>query len=297
MLMNFADRLIDAQRKKNSIAILGIDPQLDSEHGIPKGYTIERFCCEVVEACASSVVAVKLQLAFFEARGIMGIRAFSSVAKFARTVGLITIADAKRADIGNTSAAYAEAFLGNGDFACDAVCVNPYLGCDGIMPFAQRTRMGSGLFVLVKTSNPTAGEFQDLKTEEGAVWECVARRMHGLGADYLGDCGLSALGAVVGATYPDHAIRARELMPNTITLVPGYGAQGANAQDAVAGVRADGLGIVVNASRSIMYAFRKKPDATLAAAAAEASEQMRLELNMALNGRLKELSSMEAQPD
>jgi len=295
--MNFADRLIDAQRKKNSIAILGIDPQLDSEQGTPKGYTIDRFCCEIVEACACSVVAVKLQLAFFEARGIMGMRAFSSVAKFARTIGLITIADAKRADIGNTSAAYAEAFLGNGDFACDAVCINPYLGCDGIMPFAQRTRMCTGLFVLVKTSNPTAGEFQDLKTEEGAVWECVARRMHGLGSDYLGDCGLSALGAVVGATYPDHAIRARELMPNTITLVPGYGAQGASAQDAVAGVRADGLGVVVNASRSIMYAFRKKPDATLAAAAAEASEQMRLELNMALNARLKDLSSVQAQPD
>jgi orotidine-5'-phosphate decarboxylase len=290
--MNFADRLIDAQHKKNSIAILGIDPQLDSEQGIPQGYTIDRFCCEVVEACASSVVAVKLQLAFFEARGIMGLQAFSSVAKFARTMGLITIADAKRADIGNTSAAYAEAFLGDGDFACDAVCINPYLGCDGIMPFAQRTRMGCGLFVLVKTSNPTAGEFQDLKTEEGAVWECVARRMHGLGSDYLGDCGLSALGAVVGATYPDHAVRARELMPNTITLVPGYGAQGASAQDAVAGVRADGLGVVVNASRSIMYAFRKKSDATPAAAAAEASEQMRLELNMALNSRLKELSSM-----
>lgn len=292
--MNFADRLIDAQRKKNSIAILGIDPQLDSKEGIPKNYTIDRFCCEVVEACASSVVAVKLQLAFFEARGIMGMQAFSSVAKFARALGLITIADAKRADIGNTSAAYAEAFLGDGDFACDAVCINPYLGCDGIMPFAQKTRTGRGLFVLVKTSNPTAGEFQDLETAEGAVWECIAKRMHGLGSDYLGDCGLSALGAVVGATYPEHAIRARELMPDTITLVPGYGAQGASAQDAVAGTRADGLGVVVNASRSIMYAFRKKPDATLAAAAAEASEQMRLELNLALNDRLKELSSVQA---
>jgi orotidine-5'-phosphate decarboxylase len=293
--MNFADQLIDAQRRKNSIVVLGIDPQLDAMQGLPQAYTLDRFCCEIVEACASSVVAVKLQLAFFEARGIKGMRAFSSVAKFAKSLGLITIADAKRADIGSTSAAYAEAFLGDGDFACDAVSVNPYLGCDGIMPFAQRARMGRGLFVLVKTSNPTAGEFQDLKTEEGTVWECVAKRVHGLSSDYLGDYGLSALGAVVGATYPADALRARELMPNTVTLVPGYGAQGASAKDAVIGTRADGLGLVVNASRSIMYAFRQQPAALVAAAAAQAAEQMRLELNSALNERLKELSSVQAR--
>ncbi|MBV8773219.1 MAG: orotidine-5'-phosphate decarboxylase [Deltaproteobacteria bacterium] len=284
--MNFADRLIDAQRGKNSIAVLGIDPQLESKQGIPKGYTVEHFCCEIVEACASSVVAVKLQLAFFEARGIRGMEAFSSVVKFARGLGLITIADAKRADIPNTSAAYAEAFLGSGDFACDAVCVNPYVGRDGIMPFAARARAGRGVFVLVKTSNPSSWEFQDLRTPEGAVWNHVARSVHGLSCDYIGDSGLSSIGAVVGATYPDDAIRARELMPNAITLVPGYGAQGATAHDAVAGARADGLGIIVNASRSIMYAFAERPDIPIAVASEQAAQQMRLELNRALTERV-----------
>jgi orotidine-5'-phosphate decarboxylase len=292
--MNFADRLIDAQRKKNSIAVLGIDPQLESKEGIPKGYTIERFCCEIVEACAGSVVAVKLQLAFFEARGIRGMTAFSTVAKFAKSLGLITIADAKRADIPNTAAAYAEAFLGDGDFACDAVCVNPYLGRDGIMPFVARARTGRGLFVLVKTSNPSSWEFQDLTTREGAVWQHVARSVHGLSCDHLGRSGLSAIGAVVGATYPDDAIRARELMPNVITLVPGYGAQGATAHDAVTGSRSDALGIIVNASRNIMYAYLRTPNVPIAYASEQAAEQMRVELNLALSERLTELSQTQS---
>jgi orotidine-5'-phosphate decarboxylase len=295
--MNFADQLIDAQCKKNSIAVLGIDPQLDSKQGLPRGFAIERFCCEIVEACANSVVAIKFQLAFFEARGIDGMRAFSSILKFAKSLGLLTIADAKRGDIGNTSAAYAEAFLSDGDFACDAVCVNPYLGRDGIMPFAAKARAGRGLFVLVKTSNPSAWEFQDLKTEEGPVWEHVARSIHGLSCDYLGECGLSAIGAVVGATYPNDAIRARELMPHAITLVPGYGAQGATASDAVAGVRSDAKGIIVNASRSIMYAFRKTPSAPIGLAAQQAAEQMRAELNVAVAERLKQLSALPDEPN
>jgi orotidine-5'-phosphate decarboxylase len=292
--MNFADRLIDASHKKKSIAILGIDPQLDSDkrRALPVGYTLERFCCEIVEACADSVVAIKPQLAFFEARGIEGLRVFSSVVQLARHFGLITIADAKRGDIGNTSAAYAEAFLGNGDFACDAVCVSPYLGSDAIMPFIQKASTDRGLFVLVKTSNPSAGEFQDLKTTEGSlVWECVAKRVNGIGSDFLGTCNLSAVGAVVGATYPHDAIRARELMPNTVMLMPGYGAQGAAAQDAVAGARPDGSGVIVNASRSIMYAFEKKPHLGVGPAAADAVQQMRRDLNKALEERRRRATS------
>src|SRR5437660_7188642 len=136
--MNFADRVLQAQREKSSIAILGVDPQLDGrEPGLPPGYTVERFCCEIVEACADSIIAIKPQLAFFEARGIEGMRAYTAVVKFARKLGLLTIADAKRGDVGRTSAAYAAAFLGDGDFGCDAVTVNPYLGSDAIMRFLR----------------------------------------------------------------------------------------------------------------------------------------------------------------
>jgi orotidine-5'-phosphate decarboxylase len=138
--MNFADRLAEASRAKDSVVVLGIDPQLDvpGAPGIPPGYTLTRFCCEIVEACARSAIAVKPQLAFYEARGLEGMQAFCEVVKLARRLGLITIADAKRGDIGTTSAAYAEAFLGDGDFNCDAVTVNPYQGSDALMPFIAR---------------------------------------------------------------------------------------------------------------------------------------------------------------
>jgi orotidine-5'-phosphate decarboxylase len=281
--MNFADRILEAQRKKNSIAVLGIDPQLDTakEPGVPGGLSLERFCCEIVEACAPSVVAVKPQLAYFEARGVEGMRAFVAVIKLARNLELLTIADAKRGDIGPTSAAYAAAFLGDGDFGCDAVTVNPYLGSDAIMPFVRAVPQGRGIFALVKTSNPTSGEFQDLATAEGPLWECVARRIQGIGSDFPGKCGLSAIGAVVGATYPEHAQRARELMPSALILVPGYGAQGATAADAVTAARTDGSGVIVNASRSVMYAYRNRAGVGPAEAAAQAAEAMRIELNQA----------------
>jgi orotidine-5'-phosphate decarboxylase len=282
--VNFADRVAEAQRRKESIAVLGVDPQLDAPDapGVPPGYTLERFCCETVEACASSVVAIKVQLAFFEARGVEGMRALAEVIRVGRRLGLITIADAKRGDIGSTSAAYAEAFLGDGDFGCDAVTVNPYLGSDALMPFVARARDGRGVFVLVKNSNPSAGEFQDLSVGGQMVWEIVAARVRGIGQDFKGACGLSSIGAVVGASYPTQARRARELMPDVLILVPGYGAQGASAQDAVAAARPDGIGIIVSSSRALMYAYKKHPERSPAVAAAEASEAMRLDLGRAL---------------
>src|ERR1700756_408373 len=204
--MNFADRLAHASREKDSVVVLGIDPQLDAPGapGIPHGYTLTRFCCEIVEACARSAIAVKPQLAFYEARGLEGMRAFVEVVKTARRLGLITIADAKRGDIGTTSMAYAEAFLGDGDFACDAVTVNPYQGSDATMPFIAKVREGRGVFVLVKTSNPSSGEFQDVIVHDDsrsgrALWESVAARVNGWGGDFVGASGLSPVGAVVGA--------------------------------------------------------------------------------------------------
>src|SRR6266851_816714 len=289
--MNFADRLAEASRQKDSVVLLGIDPQLDTPEapGVPRGHTLAGFCCEIVEACARSVVAVKPQLAFFEARGVEGMRAFVEVIKLARRLGLVTIADAKRGDVGNTSAAYAEAFLGDGDFACDAVTVNPYQGSDAIAPFVARVRAGRGLFVLVKTSNPSSGEFQDRLAPERPLWEAVAERVHGWGSDFIGAHDLTAVGAVIGATYPEHARRARELMPNAVILVPGYGAQGAAANDAVVAARADGMGAIVNASRSLMYAYLKRPELTPAQAAADAAESMRSELIGALQADGKKL--------
>jgi orotidine-5'-phosphate decarboxylase len=281
----FSERLLEVQRRKRSIAVLGVDPQLDSakEPGIPPGHTLAQFCCAIVEACAASVVAIKPQLAFFEARGLEGMRALVEVLRTARRLGLLTIADAKRGDIGSTSAAYAEAFLGDGDFGCDAVTVNPYLGSDAIAPFVARVRAGRGLFVLVKTSNPSSGEFQDRAAEGAPMWEWVARRVEGWGSDFVGPSGLSPVGAVLGATYPQHAVRARALMPHATFLVPGYGAQGASAADAVRAARADGTGVVVNASRSLMYAWLKRPATTPAEAAAAAAEVMRVELDAALD--------------
>jgi orotidine-5'-phosphate decarboxylase len=283
--VDFLERLLEASRTTRSIAVLGVDPQLDARggSGVPEGYDLVRFCCEVVEACASSVVAIKPQLAFFEARGVDGLRALTEVLRLARSLGLVTIADAKRGDIGSTSAAYAEAFLGDGDFGCDAVTVNPYLGSDALAPFVARVRTGRGLFVLVKTSNPSSGEFQDRPVPVRPLWEMVAERVHGWGSDFIGPQDLTPVGAVVGATYPEHARRARELMPNSVVLVPGYGTQGAGADDAVAAARADGSGVIVNSSRSLMYAFRARPGVRPGEAAAQAAAMMRDELNRALD--------------
>ena len=288
--MNFADRLAQASRAKNSVVVLGIDPQLDAvgAPGVPHGYTLTRFCCEIVEACARSAIAVKPQLAFYEARGLEGMRAFCEVVKLARKLGLITIADAKRGDIGTTSAAYAEAFLGAGDFNCDAVTVNPYQGSDALMPFLAKVKNGRGIFVLVKTSNPSSGEFQDLNAPTRPIWESVAARVNGWGSDFIGDSGLSSVGAVVGATYPVQARRARELMPTATILVPGYDTQGGTAADAIASARPDGTGFIVNASRSLMYAYLKKAGANPIEAAAEYAEAMRLNLTAAIAARRAE---------
>jgi orotidine-5'-phosphate decarboxylase len=282
--MNFADRLAGESRRKHSFAILGVDPQVDtaSAPGVPRGYTLARFCCEIVEACAPEIVAIKPQLAFYEARGIEGMHALVEVIKLGKRLGLITIADAKRGDIGSTSMAYAEAYLGNGDFACDAVTINAYQGSDATMPFITRVRERRGVFVLVRTSNPSSGEFQDVQTDGRPMWEVIAARVNGWGGDFIGESGLSPVGAVLGATYPAHARRARELMPHAMILVPGYGAQGASAADAVAAARSDGSGIIVNSSRALMYAYQKNPAMKPGEAALEAARKMRAELNAAL---------------
>jgi orotidine-5'-phosphate decarboxylase len=288
--MEFADRLVELQRAKKSVACLGVDPQLDTatRRGLPDGHSLLSFCSEIIEAAAEFVVAIKPQLAFFEARGIEGMSAFREVVKLARRLDLVTIADAKRGDIGTTSAAYAEAFLGNGDFGCDAVTINPYLGGDTIAPFVARVRGGRGVFVLVRNSNPSAAEFQELAADGGIVWEKVAERVAGWGGDFVGKYGLSSVGAVVGATYPAQATKARALMPHALILVPGYGAQGAGATEATASAQdsTEPPGLLVSASRSLMYAYLSHSGSPQPGDAARvAARQMRDDLNRALELR------------
>jgi orotidine-5'-phosphate decarboxylase len=244
---------------------------------------------------------VKPQVACYARYGVEGMRVLARTIEHARQTGLLVIVDAKCNDIGATAEAYAEAFLGqsmacgravSGDFAADALTVNAYLGSDGIQPFVACARQsGKGLFVLVKTSNASSGELQDLPINGRPLYEHLGAMVAAWGADQRGACGYSAVGAVVGATYPEQAKRLRTLLPHTPFLVPGYGAQGATAADVVGCFDAQGRGALVTASRSIIFAYRRPAYATrygpeaYAAAARAATQQMIQEIHQALQRR------------
>ncbi len=267
---NFADRLLTAIAAKNAPVCVGIDPQYDklppalrtAAPGDAAGQLarIAEFCWGVLDAAAPAVPAVKPQSAYFEAYGAAGVQVYEQVTAWARQLGLLVIGDVKRNDIGSTAAAYARGHLERPE-GTDAVTVNPYLGADGIAPFVQAgAAAGRGLFVLVRTSNPSGAYVQDFADAAGRklhvhVAELVARL--GDGDGLVGEKGFSCVGAVVGATYPDEARLLRRLMPRQIFLVPGYGAQGAAAADCAACFR-DGTGAIVNASRSVLYAHENK---------------------------------------
>jgi len=200
---------------------------------------------------APHAVAVKPQSAFFEARGWQGVRSFEAACAYARDAGLLVIADVKRGDIGSTAAAYAAAFTPH----ADAATVNPYLGGDAVEPFLDACRRGAGIFVLVKTSNPGSGDLQDVRLEDGRrVWERVAELVDRWGSDLVGERGLSSVGAVVGATYPQEVAEARALLPRAPLLLPGVGAQGATAADVAAAFANGPAGGLVSASRSVIFA-------------------------------------------
>ena len=312
---HFADRLCAAIERTKSPVVVGLDPRLDNlpelllstcrrEFGAtPRaaGEALWRFNRAIIDAVHDLVPAVKPQVAFYERYGLEGMRAFARTARYARDMGLLVIADAKRNDMGSTAEAYADAFLGMptafdqdqpSDFAADALTVNAYLGSDGVRPFVdQASQHGNGLFVLVKTSNASSGELQDLLVNGRPLYEHLGALVEAWGEDNRGACGYSAVGAVVGATYPGEARRLRTLMPHTLFLVPGYGAQGATAADVVGSFDAEGQGAVVNASRSIIFAYRSKsyasqysPDA-YAEAARAATQQMIQEIQQALQSR------------
>ena len=248
---HFSDRLAEAVARKRSQLVVGLDPAVELMPPEVDGDLFE-FCSGIVDAVAEHAVAVKPQSAFFEAHGADGVRAFWQVCEYARSAGLLVIADAKRGDIDSTARAYAEAFIPR----ADAVTVNPYLGGDSIAPFLDACRReGAGIFCLVKTSNPGSADVQDVVLADGRrLWQHVASLVRAWGDDLVGEHGLSAVGAVVGATFAREVAEARELLPRSVILLPGIGAQGGRPADVAAAFAAGPAGAVVSASRSVIYA-------------------------------------------
>ena len=311
MNKNFADRLIDAIEKKENPTVVGLDPWFKDIPETLKKETFQRFgdsfesvgkCIfefntQIIDSVFELVPAVKIQMAAYEQYMEPGINAFRQTSDYARKKGLIVIEDAKRNDIGSTAQAYADGHIGEVDlfekkstaFGVDAVTVSPYLGSDGIKPFVENsTKYGNGIFVLVKTSNPSSSELQNLEcTVEGSgnkkIYEVMAELVNEWGKDTIGETGYSSIGAVVGATYPEEAVKLRKLMPNSIFLVPGYGAQGGSANDIVPCFNSDGRGAIVNSSRGIIFAYKKAGDQEeFASAAKNEVITMRENLNKAL---------------
>ncbi|MFN5287925.1 MAG: orotidine-5'-phosphate decarboxylase [Planctomyces sp.] len=277
-MAGFATRLHQQIQRKRTPALIGIDPRWDWLPGeirqsataaggsdaeiVARGF--ERFSCEILELAAEHVAVVKPQVAFFEQYGVPGLQALQTVMRKARELGLLVIADAKRGDIGTTAEAYAAGWLAGEDpeaaaWPADALTINPYLGGDTLEPFASLARdRGAGLYVLVRTSNPGAAEFQDRLTDGTRMYAAVASAVVRVSEKYLGDDeDYGDVGAVVGATWPEQLQELRALMPRVPLLVPGYGSQGGTSADAAGAFAADGLGAVVNSSRGINFAWRR----------------------------------------
>jgi len=284
---HFADRLLEAIEAKRSHVVVGLDPDydllpLEIRAAHPRaGYESDEqmkvacyreFLNGLLHCLRHEAVAAKIQIACFEALGATGYGLYESMVTLAKHLGYLVIADVKRGDIGSTAEAYARAHL---DVAgADAVTVNPYFGTDGLEPFFCRAReAGKGVFVLVKTSNPSSAEIQDLPLASGEpVYGRVAQLVNEWGEGTGGSLGYRAVGAVVGGTHPEQGARLRVQMPWVPLLVPGYGAQGAQAADLIALFDARGTGAVVNSARAILYAYRKRPGGWQKAALQEARE-------------------------
>jgi orotidine-5'-phosphate decarboxylase len=273
--LTFADRLAAEVERKRSQLVVGLDPRVDLLPVELRG-DISRFCCGIVDAVAPHVVAVKPQLAFFEALGARGIAAFEQVCQYAKRAGLLVIADGKRGDIGSTARAYSEAYIEGEPPLADALTVNPWLGRDAVEPFLGAVRRGGvGIFVLVRTSN-SGGDLQDAVLKDGRpMWHHVAELVDEWGADTVGEVGLSSVCAVVGATHPRAVAEARRLMPRTILLLPGVGAQGASISDLTRAFQSGPASAIVPVSRSLIYAFRDAGSDYREAAGAEAARLKR----------------------
>jgi orotidine-5'-phosphate decarboxylase len=274
-MLTFADRLAAEVERKRSQLVVGLDPRVDLLPVELRG-DISRFCCGIVDAVAPHVVAIKPQLAFFEALGAAGIAAFEQVCQYAKRAGLLVIADGKRGDIGSTARAYSEAYIEGEPPLADALTVNPWLGRDAVEPFLGAVRRGGvGIFVLVRTSN-SGGDLQDAVLKDGRpMWHYVAGLVDEWGADTAGEVGLSSVGAVVGATHPRAVADARRLMPRTILLLPGVGAQGGSISDLTRAFQSGPASAIVPVSRSVIYAFRDAGSDYREAAGAEAARLKR----------------------
>jgi len=277
--MHFADTLTQAITQKSPVCV-GLDPALDK---LPEGILKDAqglltFSTGIIDAVKDIACCIKPQMAYYEVLGWEGMRAFWETCAYAKLQGLVVIADGKRNDIGSTCDAYADAYL-HKDSPIDALTVSPYLGSDGVKPFIDRcTKNEKGIFVLVKTSNPSSGELQDLTVGDESVHEHMAQLVDGWGLNALGTSGYSCIGAVVGATYPEELTYLRTLLSHAILLIPGYGAQGGTASDVKRGF-VNGNGAVVNSSRGIIFASKGKD---WKEAAGKAAEKMKNELKAAL---------------
>ncbi len=276
------DRLIEGIVKMQNPTVAGLDPKLDyvpasiKESCFEKyGKTLEgaaaallEFNKAIIDKIYDIVPAIKPQAAYYEMYGWQGVKALCETIAYAKSKGMFVITDGKRNDIGTTMEAYATAHLGTTDvageeidaFGADALTVNGYLGTDGIKPLAEICdKKDKGIFVLVKTSNPSSGELQDMKLENGStVYAQMGSMCENWGESLMGKYGYSGVGAVVGATYPDQLAEMRAKAPHTFFLVPGYGAQGGGAQDAKNAFDKRGLGAIINSSRGIMCAWKKQ---------------------------------------
>ena len=299
------DRLIKNIVKMQNPTVAGLDPKLDfipasiKEKCFEKyGETLDgaaaalfEFNKALIDALYDIVPAVKPQAAYYEMYGWQGVKALCDTIAYAKSKGMFVITDGKRNDIGTTMEAYATAHLGSTNvagasieaFGADSLTVNGYLGTDGIKPLANICKeQDKGIFVLVKTSNPSSGELQDMKLDtDETVYEHMGRMCEGWGEELMGEYGYSAVGAVVGATYPEQLKEMREKLSHTFFLVPGYGAQGGGAEDVKYAFDENGLGAVINSSRGIMCAWKNQDGMTeddFAAAARNEAIRMRDEI-------------------
>lgn len=300
------DLLINKIIEKKNPTVAGLDPKLDyvPEYIIAKNFekyganlegaanAILEFNKGLIDALYEVVPAVKPQSAYYEMYGPHGVKALYETIKYAKEKGMYVILDGKRNDIGATSGAYATAYLSDTKinnelkeeaFGADSLTVNGYLGTDGIAPFATTFEGGKTIFVLVKTSNKSSGELQDLELKDGKkIYEKMAELVDMWGKDSVGKYGYSKVGAVVGATYPEQLKEIRKSNPNTLFLVPGYGAQGGGADDVKHAFDKDGLGAIINSSRGIMCAYKKGnySENEFAVAAKDEAIRMRNEISM-----------------
>ncbi len=305
------DQLVANIKKTQAPIVVGLDPmlnyipeQVQKKAFEEKGETLEgaaeaiwQFNKAIVDATYDLIPAVKPQIAMYEQFGVAGVIAFKKTVDYCKEKGLVVIGDIKRGDIGSTSEAYAVGHLGKvqvgsqtyAGFDEDFATLNPYMGSDSVNPFIKICKANNrGVFVLVKTSNPSSGELQDKLVDGKPLYELVGKMVDEWGSDCIGESGYSEVGAVVGATYPEQGKVLRAIMPKTYILVPGYGAQGGKGKDLVHFFNEDGLGAIVNSSRGIIAAYKQEAYAKFGAEHfADASRQAVLDMIADIQGALQ----------